>query len=100
MATKLQRKRRLARRHAHTNTTKPWRGPSVPWLALDEVATFVEQLPVGDLTPVEQHPARAKCSVCGFSQKVRKDGTMGRHDVFLGTEAQPCEGTRGPYLRA
>lgn len=42
--------------------------------------------------PVKQ-PTRTKCSVCGFSQKVRKDGTMSRHDVFLGSDVVQCNGT-------
>lgn len=45
-------------------------------------------------------PARAKCPTCGFSQKVRKDGTMSRHDVYFGsqdTDRKQCEGTGQPW---
>lgn len=41
----------------------------------------------------QEPPKRAKCPSCGFSQKVRKDGTMSRHDVFIGSDPQQCEGT-------
>lgn len=37
-------------------------------------------------------PVRAACPECGFSQKVKRDGTMGRHDVGTETKRQ-CAGT-------
>lgn len=42
-------------------------------------------------------PARSKCPVCHFSHKVRKDGTMSRHDVYHGDQATQCEGTGQPW---
>lgn len=38
-------------------------------------------------------PTRANCPSCGFRHKVRKDGTMSRHDVFVGDQATECTGT-------
>lgn len=38
-------------------------------------------------------PSRSKCPQCGFSQKVRKDGTMSRHDVYAGSTPSECVGT-------
>lgn len=49
----------------------------------------IREFAVGEVTP----PSRAKCPSCGFSQKVRKDGTMSRHDVYLGSDPRECDGT-------
>ena len=42
-------------------------------------------------------PTRSKCPSCGFSHKVRKDGTMSRHDVYYGDQPTQCEGTGQPW---
>lgn len=38
-------------------------------------------------------PKRARCSVCGFSQRLRTDGMVGRHPVYVGSEPHLCEGS-------
>lgn len=45
----------------------------------------------------QEPPSRTKCPSCGFSQKVRKDGTMSRHDVFVGSNPSQCPGTGRPW---
>jgi hypothetical protein len=42
-------------------------------------------------------PKRAKCPTCGFSQKVTKAGKMGRHDVYIGSDASQCKGSGEPW---
>lgn len=49
----------------------------------------IREFAVGEVTP----PSRAKCPTCGFSQKVRKNGTMSRHDVYVGSDPRECEGS-------
>lgn len=47
-------------------------------------------------------PARAPCPSCHFSQKVRKDGTMGSHKLYggLGEDGRECPGTGMPWTTA
>lgn len=45
------------------------------------------------ISTLETPPSRAKCPSCGFSQKVRKNGTMSRHDVYVGSDPRECEGS-------
>lgn len=53
----------------------------------------IREFAVGEVTP----PSRAKCPSCGFSQKVRKNGTMSRHDVYVGSDPRECEGSGGNW---
>lgn len=110
MSNRLSKKRRLARARAHQQKTrtsvvgfieKELGQPLAPW----QKDVVKQVLPGSDekeqvaenLTKLQAEvngvPSRAKCPECGFSQKVRKDGTMSRHDVFLGSEPQECKGT-------
>lgn len=143
--TKLAKKRRLARAHAHQFKTRTppevvfteqvVGGPLAPWQkqllaqvtntprTREDVRSALKKLkaeynvgghavtgPTVDTTkgddgwpgesmraePVDDPvkvPTRAKCPQCGFSQKVRKNGLMSRHDVYLGSDPQECAGT-------
>jgi hypothetical protein len=43
------------------------------------------------------NPRRANCSVCGFRHNLRKrDGLIGRHKVYLGSEGFTCKGSGKP----
>lgn len=99
MATKAQRKRKHARRRAHAVRPTTVVNHGRPGL----VGAIKEVLDV-DLYPHQERvleevlgptPGRALCPACGYSQRVRKDGTIGSHDVRLrvpGVKLQ-CEGT-------
>lgn len=120
MSNRLSKKRRLARARAHqakTRNTPPYSGlslmekenealgfPARPIKGMrgGEVTFFDDPVPTKEevaenLTKLQAEvngvPSRAKCPECGFRQKVRKNGLMSRHDVFLGSEPQECKGT-------
>jgi hypothetical protein len=40
---------------------------------------------------------RGRCSVCGFSFPLCRDGSVRSHSLFCGSEAmEPCKGSRLP----
>ncbi len=103
------KKRRLERAHAHQAQSKGkaqfhdafrragygtvvlGTGEGAPVIIIDDPTDhfgFAEVMQ----SPVEI-PSRAKCPSCGFSQKIRKNGTMSRHDVFVGSDPSQCEGS-------
>lgn len=100
MATATQRKRKAAQRRHHARKVK-----AVAESARPTVAAFVKEELGVDLQPYQEAvvkrmfsdiPKRAKCPVCSTSQKVKRDGTMGRHDVVRNagiSEAHQCAGT-------
>lgn len=90
--TRLAKKRRVLRAREHQLKSKllsfqgePKQNRELVRSQLDVYADA--QQPDPWPTAVEQ-PARAKCTVCSTSQKVRKDGTFGKHGDCAG------EGTR------
>lgn len=94
--TRAARKRRILRARAHQKKTrtsavgfveKQLGTELLPWQkdAVKAVAAKVEEEP----------PTRATCPSCGTRQKVRKDGTFGKHRTTLASdplEAVDCAG--------
>lgn len=104
------KKRRLQRAHAHQALAKGRDQfhnaftHSMPMIEKENLALTPPPRPERQPDPqlvttieASQIPTRTKCPTCGFSQKVRKDGTMSRHDIFVGSDAQQCEGTGKLY---
>lgn len=116
--TRAARKRRLARARAHQKKTRgteyagresaielaPWQREMSDRVAapitdqevqgnlLELQREYNDRMVVeGEVVP--EQPTRANCPSCGFRHKVRKDGTMSRHDVFYGSDATECSGT-------
>lgn len=110
--TRLAKKRRLARAHAHQEQTRthapydvqetyqraqrpdPWPDSSNAAYDADSVRVSLAELQAEFNATGEAHilsrpaepPARAKCRHCSKSQKVKKDGTFGKHDGIRGGE--------------
>lgn len=100
MPTLKQKKLRAERetaKHRRLHGQKA-RLPKLPWEppTVEEVTNSPS---MGDLVD-EAVPKRSKCPECGFSHKVRKDGTMSRHDIYYGDQATQCEGTGQPWNAA
>lgn len=92
--TKLSKKRRLKRARAHAHRLDHRIGKAVPARGyLAKVAfDLLDESKDGIKIPAAETPTRAACPSCGYRQKVRKDGTMSRHDVGSET-ARECPGS-------
>ena len=114
---KLREQREIAKRRRLHGKTTSRRVRPVEQKHVDQTSTYIEDLePVAMALPDGRYipanppsmrtlvddvvPARAKCPVCNFSHKVRKDGTMSRHDVYYGDQPTQCEGTGQPWNAA
>lgn len=93
------------RRRLHGRSAQVQRVPAT----IDRLEPIAMALPDGRYIPANSPsmqnlvadvaPSRAKCPACGFSQKVRKDGTIGSHGATPGSSLQ-CEGTGQPWTTA
>lgn len=104
--TVLSKKRRLKRAHAHQAFCKgreqfyralelaggqplaPYQRRLVKTVLAEQTDSLKNFTPTHADTDfgtieLETPPSRAKCLSCGFSQKVRKDGTFGKHDAIV-----------------
>ena len=101
MATRAQRKAKGKRKrfHAQQSREKVVIFPVYGSIVIGEgegepVLVSPPDWNLDEMVVVYPIPSRAKCSTCGFSQKVRKDGTFGRHDAPLNDPgAIECAGT-------
>jgi hypothetical protein len=84
MKTRLVKKRRLARARAHQAHARLCKQVTVDDEGIEQAT---------GLAPPT--PARALCPSCSTRQKVRKDGTIGGHNVYFGSdplEPVNCQG--------
>lgn len=94
MATRQQRKLKARKRTHHAKSTGYGRlvigegeqAVHLPDVYTDVISGFVA------LGSSASPPTRALCGVCGLSQKVRVNGLLSRHDVFLGADGKPRPG--------
>lgn len=120
--TRLAKKRRLLRAHAHqekTRTHAPYdavedrieRSQRLAWGKHNEppLPALEEERDHGQLINGQHRlktvlealpPSRSTCPVCSTRQKVRKDGTFGKHRTTLASdplEAVDCAGIGQPW---
>lgn len=105
MASKAKRLRKRQARALQAQKTQQERGdqqhygqsvPPAPAPRGGEGIVPTVTIPTVEIVGVSSSPTtRAKCPVCGFSHKVKTDGTMGKHTA--GNEGRACEGVGRPW---
>lgn len=91
MASRRSRGRsRYQRRRAHAVLTKG--RPSLVAFAATKLGVDLQPHQERILEAVSKRTVRATCPGCGNQERVKKDGTMGKHTSAYGGRRQDCPG--------